>query len=203
MFSEKTIRWGLKPLVFIISSIPFFALIWGLFFGQLGVNPVEVLTHSTGEWSLRFLLISLVMTPLRHLTGSSIPVRFRRMLGLYAFFYLVLHFFIYIYLDHQFSVQFIWEDIKMRNFIAVGFLSFLVMIPLAATSFRTAQRKLGKRWVQLHKTVYVCAILGLLHFVWLVKADYNEVTIYVAVFLLLMVFRVYRVSRRRLAQLRT
>jgi len=178
-----------KPALFIVSLLPFVYLVYGAFTDKLGTNPVETLTHETGEWALRFLLITLAITPLRRLTGKPGLVRFRRMLGLFAFFYATLHFITYIWLDQFFDWMEILADIPRRPFITVGFVAFVLLIPLAVTSTKAMQRRLKKNWQRLHKLVYVVPMLVIVHFIWSLKADYLEPTIYALVFLVLMIAR--------------
>jgi sulfoxide reductase heme-binding subunit YedZ len=181
-----------KPALFIVSLLPFAYLVYGAFTDSLGTNPVETLTHQTGDWALRFLLITLAITPLRRLTGKPGLVRFRRMLGLFAFFYATLHFITYIWLDQFFDWMEILADIPKRPFITIGFVAFVLLIPLAVTSTKAMQRRLKKNWQRLHRLVYVIPVLVIVHFIWSLKADYTEPLIYTMVFLMLMVFRLER-----------
>ena len=189
--TEKTLRFFIKPILFISCLIPFIALVFGAVNNTLGVNPVETMTHETGDWTLRLLLITLMITPLRRLTRQSWLIRLRRMLGLYAFFYACLHFMTYIWFDQYFDWMEIVKDIPKRPFITVGFTAFVLMIPLAATSTNNMMRRLKKNWVKLHKLIYVIAVLGVLHFLWLVKADILEPMVYASVLLILLVYRAY------------
>ncbi len=193
----RTLRLVIKPLVFVLCLLPFAWLVYGAINDMLGANPVETMTRDTGEWALRFLLVTLTITPLRKLTGKSWLMRLRRMLGLYAFFYALLHFTTYIWLDQFFDWAEILKDIVKRPFITVGFAAFVLLMPLAFTSTNKMMKRLGKKWKQLHKLVYVIAALGILHFLWIVKADTREPAIYFTIFLLLMVFRAY--DQRKLA----
>ncbi|MEM7293720.1 MAG: protein-methionine-sulfoxide reductase heme-binding subunit MsrQ [Pseudomonadota bacterium] len=179
----------LKPTVFIVCLLPFIGLIYDAVTQSLGANPVEAITHETGEWALRFLLITLCATPLQRWRKWSWPVRIRRMLGLYAFFYAALHFTTYFWLDQFFDWQAMLIDIVKRPYILVGFLAFILLIPLAATSNRFMIRKLGRQWKSLHALVYPIAVLVLLHYVWLVKADLLEPAIYLGVLLVLLSVR--------------
>jgi sulfoxide reductase heme-binding subunit YedZ len=156
---------------------------------NLGANPVEVLTHSSGEWALRFLLITLMVTPLRTISGWSWLLRYRRMLGLFAFFYAVMHFVIYIWIDQSFLWEEILADIIKRPYITVGFAALLMLVPLAITSTKKMIRRLGKRWSTLHQLAYVAAIGGAIHFLWLTRADYREPAIYLVVYLIVMAMR--------------
>jgi sulfoxide reductase heme-binding subunit YedZ len=157
--------------------------------GGLGANPIEFITHSTGTWTLTGLMVTLSVTPLRRLTGRAELIRYRRMLGLFTFFYACLHFITYIWLDQFFDPAAIARDIIKRPFITIGFAAFVMLIPLAATSTHSMMRRLGRRWQQLHRLVYLVAMLGVIHYVWLVKKDLTEPLIYVAVLTLLMIMR--------------
>ena len=195
-----------KPTLFILCALPALSLLWrGLVSGELGPNPVETITHSTGDWALRLLLVTLMVTPLRRLTGMATVMRFRRMLGLFAFFYVCAHLLTYVWLDAFFSLAYIWDDIAKRLYITAGFTGFCLMLPLAVTSTNAMIRRLGaRRWQRLHRLVYAAALAGVLHFLWLVKADVREPLIYIAVLATLMLARLPPVSRRlsrlRLAQ---
>jgi methionine sulfoxide reductase heme-binding subunit len=161
----------LKALVFVASFIPLSLLAYYAYTDNLGANPIEVITHWTGDSIIIFLLITLAVTPLRKLTGWNEAIRFRRMLGLFAFFYACLHFTTYIWLDQFFDFPGIIKDVAKRPFITVGFGSFLLLIPLALTSTAAMVRRLGKRWQQLHRLIYVAAAGGVIHYWWLVKKD--------------------------------
>ncbi len=182
-----------KPLLFVLCLTPFVWLLYGALANTLGPNPAEALIRSTGDWTLRFLCITLAVTPLRVLSNQPGLLRFRRMLGLFAFFYVLLHFLSYAWLDMGFELQAIVVDIPKRPFALVGFLAFVLMVPLAATSFNRAIKALGaKRWQTLHKLVYAIVLLGLLHFFWMraAKNNFAEVAIYAAVIALLLGWRV-------------
>lgn len=169
-----------KVLLFIVCLYPFFSLAWGLLTDQLGVNPVETLTRSSGLWGLRFLLITLCVTPLRWLTGINQLIRFRRMLGLYAFFYATVHMLLYLGLDQFFDWSEIWRDIIKRPFITVGFINFIALLPLVFTSTNKMMKRLGgQRWKKLHRLTYFVAVAACLHFLMLVKADIREPVIYI------------------------
>ncbi len=189
--SDKTIALVIKPILFSVCLVPFIALVIGAVNNSLGTNPVETMTHETGEWTLRFLLVTLMITPLRRLTGNSWLIKLRRMFGLFAFFYACLHFMTYIWFDHYFDWSEIIKDIPKRPFITVGFIAFILLIPLAATSTNRMMRMLKKNWVKLHKLVYVIAVLGILHFLWLVKADTLEPLVYASILLVLLGYRAY------------
>ncbi len=157
--------------------------------GGLGANPIEFITHSTGTWTLVGLLATLSVTPLRRLTGQASLLRYRRMLGLFAFFYACLHFVTYIWLDQFFDLSAILRDVVKRPFITVGFAAFVLLIPLAATSTHAMMRRLGRRWQQLHRLVYAIAVFGVLHYLWLVKKDVTQPLIYGSVLALLLLMR--------------
>jgi sulfoxide reductase heme-binding subunit YedZ len=157
--------------------------------GDLGANPIEFITRSTGTWTLVGLLVTLAVTPLRRLTGRADFVRYRRMLGLFTFFYVCLHFTTYLWLDQFFDPAAIARDIVKRPFITVGFTAFVLLIPLAGTSTHAMMRRLGRRWQQLHRLVYPIALLGVAHYLWLVKKDLTEPLIYGAVLVLLLAMR--------------
>src|SRR6185503_13977349 len=179
------ISW-LKPLVFLLCLIPFGQLVYQAYTGDLGVNPIETITRFTGSWALIFLLSSLSVTPLRRLTGLNELIRYRRTLGLFAFFYATLHFATYLGLDLFFDFRAIGKDILKRPYITVGFIAFVVMVPLAVTSTAAMIRRLGKRWQKLHRLVYLAAAAGVIHFYWLVKADIRRPAQYGAVLALLL-----------------
>jgi sulfoxide reductase heme-binding subunit YedZ len=194
-----------KPLVFLLCLLPFAWLFYGALTNGLGANPAEHLIRSTGDWTLRFVCIVLAVTPLRVLTKLNALARFRRMLGLFAYFYVVVHLLSYSWFDMSFDVQDIAKDIAKRPFILVGFLGFLLLTPLAATSFNRAIKALGaKRWQALHKLVYVIACLGLLHFFWMRagKNNFAEVFVYAAIVLSLLGWRVWNAANKKKAQAR-
>jgi len=178
-----------KPAIFILCLLPVSLLLRSFYLDELGANPYEVLTRNSGEWTLRFLLLTLFMTPLKRLTGSAWPLRFRRMFGLYTFFYVCVHLLTYIWLDHFFDWGEIWLDVVKRPYITFGMLAFILLIPLAVTSTKKMMKRLGKRWKPLHKLVYLIAILGVLHFLLLVKADLREPIIYGVILLTLLLAR--------------
>lgn len=187
--SERIVRFG-KPLVFLLCLTPLGVLAYSVLSGQIGPNPVEAVTHFTGEWALRLLLITLAVTPLRRLTGRVWLMRFRRMTGLFAFFYASLHLLTYLWLDRFFDLPGIVDDVIERPYITLGFTAFLLMVPLAATSTRGMMRRLGRRWQALHRAVYAIGLLSVLHFLWLVKADVTEPAVYGLVLAALLLFRV-------------
>jgi methionine sulfoxide reductase heme-binding subunit len=188
-----------KAGLFLLALVPLAQLLVGLFLRPewLGANPAEYITRSTGDWTLRFLLLTLTVTPLRKLTGWNWLIKFRRMLGLFAFFYVCLHMLSYVAFDHVFDLAEIFRDILKRPFITIGFLAFLLLIPLAATSTDAMVRRLGsKRWLRLHRLVYGIAVLGVLHFWLMVKRDVTEPAIYAAILALLLGYRVYKARAR-------
>jgi sulfoxide reductase heme-binding subunit YedZ len=203
MTQQQLVSRLLKPAMFFLALLPLALLVWNALHDGLGANPVEAITFETGEWGLRFLLITLCVTPLRRITGWQALVRLRRMLGLFAFFYLCLHFLTYLVLDAFFDFRYILEDITDRTYITLGFTSFVLLIALAATSTDAMVRRLGgRRWRRLHKLAYVAAAGGVLHFLWLVKADLREPLIYLGILLLLFLARIPAVAKY-LARIRT
>lgn len=185
-----------KSLVFILALVPFIYFVYQFLYGSQA-NPVEYVTHGTGDWALRFLLITLAISPLRKLTGITGFLRYRRMLGLFAFFYVMAHFFVYAFLDVYLNsdsdaveiLQYLKDDILDRPYITVGFTALLLLVPLAVTSTRQMQKRLGKNWKRLHRLVYVIAILGVLHYFWLVKKDLSEPLLYAALLTVLLFMR--------------
>ena len=159
---------------------------------SLGANPVEELLHRLGTWGLNFLLITLAITPLRFITGRNWMIRFRRMLGLFAFFYVLMHFLVYAGLDQRFDLQVILEDIVERPYITLGFTGLLLLVPLALTSTNGMMRRLGRNWQKLHRLVYLIAILGVWHFYWQVKLDTLEALLYALALAALLAYRIWR-----------
>lgn len=188
----------LKPLVFIAALVPLARLFVLGFLGLLGANPVEFVTHSTGTWALVMLCLTLAITPLRRLTGWNALIRLRRMLGLFAFFYALLHFAIFIWLEHWFDLAAALHDVAERPFITVGFLALLLMVPLAITSTQAMIRRLGRNWQALHRLIYLIAPLGVLHFWWdkSGKNDFFEPAVYGVVVAVLLLSRVIGPLRR-------
>ena len=181
-----------KPLLFATCLLPFAWLLYGAIADRLGANPAEYLIRATGDWTLRFLCITLAVTPARQLLSQPALARFRRMLGLFAFFYVVLHFLSYAWLDMGFDPAAIARDIPKRPFALVGFAALLLMLPLAATSFNRAIKALGApRWQKLHKAVYAIVLLGLLHFFWMrsAKNNFGEVAVYAMIIAMLLGWR--------------
>lgn len=180
MTPEQRLRYLIKPAVFLLCLVPLAILALRILTDALGPNPVEELLHRTGDWALRLLLVTLSMTPVRRLTGWTVTIRLRRMLGLYAFFYACLHFLVYLWLDREFLWSEIMTDIGKRPYIMVGFTALVIMLPLAVTSTRGWQRRLGRNWARLHQGVYLAGLGGVMHYIWLVKADIREPLIYAA-----------------------
>jgi sulfoxide reductase heme-binding subunit YedZ len=190
---------GLKVGVFGACLSPLVVLAWQALTDSLGANPIDEITDQTGIWTLRFLLITLAVTPARRLTGWNRLIRFRRMLGLFAFFYGGLHFVTYIWLDQFFLVGEMVADVMQRPFITVGFASFVLLIPLAVTSTTAMIKRLGGRWWQrLHRLVYVIAIGGVVHYLWLVKADIRQPLIYGSILGVLLAYRLWDIYGGRL-----
>jgi len=180
----------LKPVVFLACLAPLAWLVWRALHNGLGANPIEAITHSTGDCTLTFLLITLSVTPLRKLTRQYWLINFRRMLGLFAFFYGTLHLMTWVLLDKSFDVHDMLADVVKRRFITAGMTAFALMIPLALTSTKWSIRKLGgKRWQLLHRLIYFSAAAGVIHYIWLVKADLKKPLEYAAVLAVLMLYR--------------
>jgi sulfoxide reductase heme-binding subunit YedZ len=191
------LRW-LKFAVFLLCLLPAFVLAWQAAQGRLGANPIEFVTHSTGDWTLRFLLITLAVTPVRHLLEMSSLIRFRRLFGLFAFFYGCLHFLTYIWFDKFFAIQDMLKDIAKRPFITIGFASLLLMVPLAVTSTAAWIRRLGgRRWQLLHRLIYVTAVGGVIHYYWLVKSDVRLPILYGAITAALFSYRLFVFMAKR------
>ena len=189
-----------KPLLFAAGLLPVGWLVYRAFIGRLGVNPVETIEHFTGDWALYFLLITLAITPLRRLTGYGAIVRLRRMLGLFCFFYAVLHFSAWLVFDHFFDVMEIAKDIRKRPYVTVGFSAFVLLIPLAVTSTNGMVKRLGGvRWKRLHSLVYVVGTLVILHYLWLVKKDTYYPILYGVILVALLALRapVFQRPRRK------
>jgi len=211
---DRVVRWVFKPLVFAASLGPFCWLVWAALTGNLSANPLSDLTNETGVWTLRFICITLAITPLRKLTGWNAAIRFRRMTGLFAFFYGTLHFLTYVIADRFAGLDFtagmftwatarnlvasVGDDIYKRPFITVGFTAWTTMVPLALTSTAGMIRRLGgRRWNLLHRLIYLTAMLGVLHYWWLVKADVRRPLTYGVVVAILLGARIVLARRRR------
>ena len=190
MNSILTSKWT-KVVVFVACLAPFAMLVWRGFHDDLTADPVQFVTHTTGDWTLRFLVITLAITPLRKILHLPQLIRFRRMFGLFAFFYVCLHFTTWVWLDKQFVWSEMWKDVEKRRFITVGFAGFVLLIPLAITSTAGWIRRLGgKRWQMLHRLIYVTAVLGVIHYYWLVKSNVRKPLFYGFLVAILLMWRV-------------
>jgi methionine sulfoxide reductase heme-binding subunit len=191
-------KWS-KPVVFLLCLLPLAALGWRALHGELTANPIEFITHATGDWTLRFLVFTLCVTPFRKILHLPELIRFRRMLGLFAFFYGCLHFTTYIWLDKFFDLSEMWKDIVKRKYITVGFTAFLLLIPLAVTSTAGWIRRLGgKRWQMLHRLIYFSAALGVIHYYWMVKSAVIRPLTYGAIVAVLLLWRLFNtLSKKR------
>ena len=178
-----------KTIVFSVCLIPFVLIMWDGFNNSLGAEPIQTLHFRTGDWALRFLLITLAMSPLQRLFKMPLPIRLRRMLGLFAFFYASFHLMVWLVLDQSLSLDNILEDVPESPYIMLGLFAYVMLIPLAATSTAGMMRRLGKSWVRLHRTIYLIAAMGVVHFFWLTKLDYTEPLIYTAFLVILLMFR--------------
>ena len=190
--------WVLKPAVFLLCLVPMAWLAWDAYYGHLSANPIEDITHATGDWTLRFLMITLGITPLRRITGWKSLIRFRRMFGLFAFFHGVLHFTTYVWLYQFFAFRDMLADVAKRPFITAGFTGFVLMIPLAITSTKKWIIRLGfKRWTMVHRLVYVTATAGVVHYLWLVKLNIERPVAYGALLAFLLGYRAWYAVRDR------
>ena len=200
--AAPAVRWLLKPAVFLACLVPALRLTAGAF-GiagiSLGADPVALMLHTCGKWTLNFLMITLCMTPLRAATGNLLWLRFRRMFGLFAFFYGLLHFGVYLFLDQAGKWSALWEDVLKRPYITIGLLALLSLVPLAVTSTAGWQRRLGRNWTRLHRLVYLIALLGVWHYWWQVKKDVREPLLYACGLGILLGLRLWK-QRRALAQ---
>ncbi len=184
-----------KPSVFILSTIPFLIITYKIFFKKLGPEPVKEITHFTGEWTLIFIFLTLSMSPLKKLTNFNFWIKVRRMLGLFVFFYASVHLLTYVGIDYRFSWQPIFDDVVKKKYIFVGFAAWMLLIPLTLTSSQKMMLLLKQNWKKLHRLIYVIAILGSLHFIWLSKTIYFKPLIY---FLLISVLLVLRINFKRI-----
>jgi len=181
---------AIKALLFLAGLLPAARLVWLGLHNRLGANPIEFITHETGDWTLIFLVLTLTITPARRLLGRPELIRYRRMLGLFAFFYGCLHFTTYIWLDKFFDIAAMLKDVRKRKFITIGFTGFVLMLPLALTSTAGWIRRLGgKRWQMLHRLIYLSAIAGVVHYYWLVKSDIRKPVFYGTLVALLLLYR--------------
>ena len=178
-----------KPSVFILSLTPFLIIFYKIIFNQLGPEPVKEITHHTGEWTLIFICLTLAMSPLKRLTNLGIWISFRRMLGLFVFFYATLHMLTYVIIDYRLDFESISKDILTKKFIFVGFAAWVLLLPLALTSSKKAVIFLKDKWKKIHRLIYIIALLGVIHFIWLVKKDLTEPLIYALIVIALMLFR--------------
>lgn len=199
MVATQVVRRWIKPALFVLCLLPVIQLALAAFgiAGSLGANPVEKIQDTLGQWGLRFLVITLAVTPLRDWFNAPWLVQLRRMLGLYAFFYVLMHFLTWLILDQGLYWQGILRDIAERPFITIGFLALLLLVPLAVTSTNGMMRRLGKRWKQLHRLIYVIVLLGVWHYYWQVKADIREPLIYLTITLVLLGWRIWRMRAAR------
>ena len=179
----------LKPTVFVACLIPFIVITLKIFLNKLGAEPVKEVTHHTGEWTLIFILISLAMTPLRNITNLLFWLKYRRMFGLFAFFYASLHLFTYVGLDYRFDLDPILDDVFNKKYIFIGFAAWLLMIPLAITSNQLMVKKLKQNWKKIHRLIYIIGIFGVLHFIWLSKTIFFEPMIYLILLIILLILR--------------
>ena len=198
---DGVVRHGLKPAVFAAALLPLASLLAGILAVpgfSLGANPVSTILHTCGKWALIFLLITLSVRPLILLTGRNEWLRLRRMLGLFAFSYALLHFLVYVVLDQSLDLGAVWRDIAKRPYITIGFTALLLLVPLAVTSTNRMMRRLGRRWQKLHRLVYLIAVLGVWHYYWEVKADVRKPLMYAAILAVLFALR-WRQARSRRA----
>ena len=180
----------LKPSVFILSTIPFLIILYKILLNKLGPEPVKEITHFTGEWTLIFICLTLAMSPLKRLTTFIFWTKIRRMLGLFVFFYATLHLFTYVGIDYRFKWQPILDDVIKKKYVFIGFSAWLLLIPLAATSSQKMIKILKQNWKKLHKLIYVIAIFGSLHYIWLSKTIFFKPLIYFLIIILLLLLRV-------------
>ena len=187
-------RWS-KPVLFVLCLLPLAHMVQGFLRDELGANPIEAITHGTGDWTLRFLLVTIAITPLRRLLNQPDLIRFRRMLGLFAFFYGILHLMTWVWLDKFFDSREMLADVTKRRFITMGMFGFALMIPLAVTSTKGWIRRMGKNWQRLHRLVYFSAAAGVIHYWWLVKSDIRLPLLYGCILALLLVLRLAKKTR--------
>lgn len=192
----KKNRTAIKVLVFLLALLPMLTLILGVLQDSLGPDPAKALSHISGEWALRFLILTLAITPLRLITRSSEWIHYRRMLGLYTFFYALIHLMIYCLFLLGLQWQDLWEDILERPYITVGFFAWLLMLPMTFTSTNRWQRKLGRRWVRLHQSIYAVSALVMLHIIWQARSDLAEPLFYLFIFSILMLVRIPLIKER-------
>ena len=179
-----------KPSVFILSIIPFILLVYKIFFNKLGPEPVKEITHFTGEWTLIFICLTLAMSPLKRFTNFNFWIKIRRMFGLFVFFYATLHLFTYVGIDYRFEWQPIFDDVIKKKYVFIGFAAWLLLIPLAATSSQKMIKILKQNWKKLHKLIYVIAIFGSLHYIWLSKTIFFKPMLYLVIITVLLILRI-------------
>ena len=179
-----------KPGVFVLSIIPFVLIVYKIFYNKLGPEPVKEITHFTGEWTLIFICLTLAMSPMKRFTNFDFWIKIRRMLGLFVFFYATLHLFTYIGIDYRFELQPIFDDVIKKKYVFIGFAAWLLLIPLAATSSQKMIKILKKNWKKLHKLVYVIAIFGSLHYIWLSKTIFFKPMLYLVIITVLLILRI-------------
>jgi sulfoxide reductase heme-binding subunit YedZ len=199
MLPGKNVWTAIKSIVFLLSLTPCLLLVNDAVNDRLGANPIEALHFGFGDWALRFLCIGLALTPIKTITGQSWPTRFRRMMGLFTFFYASLHLLVFIVLDLSLSWEAFKDEVPKSPYILMGLLTFLLLLPLAVTSTKKMQKRLGRSWLKLHRLVYVAGVTALVHYFWLVKADYTEPLIYAAVISVLLGVRVTVYCRKRIS----
>jgi len=185
-----------KPGVFILSTIPFLFIFYKIYFNKLGPEPVKEITHFTGEWTLIFICLTLSMTPLKRLTNSNIWISFRRMLGLFVFFYASLHLLTYVGIDYRFNLQPILDDVLKKKYIFIGFAAWVLLLPLAITSSKMMMKLLKNNWKKLHRLIYVIAIFGALHYIWLSKTIFFRPLVYLLIILVLLALRIKIKNRK-------
>ena len=178
-----------KPSIFFLSLLPFLIIVYKIYFNQLGPEPVKEITHHTGEWTLIFICLTLAMNPLKRLTNLTIWIKFRRMLGLFVFFYATIHLFTYVGIDYRFNWTPIFDDVLKKKYIFIGFAAWLLLIPLAITSSQRMMKLLKHNWRLLHKSIYLIAIFGVLHYIWLSKTIFFKPLIFAIIIIILFLFR--------------
>ena len=197
MIAIKTVKYYVKPVVFLLGLMPLILIIGDLFeiTGTLGANPIENMQDRFGIWGLRFIVIVLMISPLRSITGFTWITQFRRMIGLYAFFYVLMHFLVWLLLEQSLLMPAIIEDIATRPFITIGFIALLILLALASTSTMNIRKKMGKSWIRLHSSIYLASILAVWHFWWQVKKDTTEPLIYAIIISILLLYRLRKKYR--------
>ena len=178
-----------KPSIFFLSLLPFLIIVYKIYFNQLGPEPVKEITHHTGEWTLIFICLTLAMNPLKRLTNLTIWIKFRRMLGLFVFFYATIHLLTYVGIDYRFNWTPIFDDVLKKKYIFIGFAAWLLLIPLAITSSQKMMKLLKHNWRLLHKSIYLIAIFGVLHYIWLSKTIFFKPLIFAIIIIILFLFR--------------